>query len=126
MSPGELLPFIIVGPLIQSSPCLPGGKASLVSGFTILASKPAESFPAAPQLTLSSAPHVLNTPPVDSYNIHTCRRATLGNLAKKAEITSFPSGAPPHTTSSNELRSQPPVTSSFLAIATSNGGASAN
>jgi len=60
------MPFIIGGPLTQSSPCSPGDMASPVFGFTILASIPDTSFPVVPPRLASSGPTIRITPAVDS------------------------------------------------------------
>lgn len=58
------LPFMMTGPRSQSSPVLPGGKASPVDGSTILASKFSEIRPTEPYLTVSSGPNVAEAGPV--------------------------------------------------------------
>lgn len=62
------VPFIMNGPLSQSSPGLKEGKLTPVSESTIFASKFDISLPTAPATLLSFKPTVPNTLPVDSVN----------------------------------------------------------
>jgi hypothetical protein len=60
------MPFIIRGPLTQSSPSSPGDIASPVLGFTILATTPEASLPVVPARLASSGPTTRITPADDS------------------------------------------------------------